>query len=159
MKQYKKPAKFYLMLFLITFGIIGAYTIYLYFTSSLEATDIWNLFALPIIFTGIYFGGDYILQKIADKRYKTKYEDRFLELINQKMRESNRFLIEDFRRLQMNEKFQETLKMAFFIYQNGENEIFTINKLERKFDIKSIEGLAIAYAIAEIKEKLAQKLD
>ncbi len=151
--------KFYLTLFLFTFGIIGAYTLYLLFTDTLEASDIWNLFALPVIFTGIYFGGDSIMQKIADKRHKINYEDLFLELVNQKMRESNKFLIEDFRRLQMNPKFQEALKMAYYIYQNGENDIFNISKLEKKFELKSSEGLAMTFVIAEVKEKLTKKTD
>lgn len=159
MKKYKKPNKFYLTLFIFTFGIIGAYTLYLLFTDTLEASDIWNLFALPVIFTGIYFGGDTIMQKIADKRHKINYEDLFLELVNQKMRESNKFLIEDFRRLQMNPKFQESLKMAYYIYQNGENDILNISKLEKKFDLKSSEGLAMTFVIAEVKEKLAKKTD
>jgi hypothetical protein len=159
MKKYKKPMKFYLTLFLFTFGIIGAYTLYLLFTDTLEASDIWNLFALPVIFTGIYFGGDSIMQKIADKRHKINYEDLFLELVNQKMRESNKFLIEDFRRLQLNPKFQEALKMAYYIYQNGENDIFNISKLEKKFELKSSEGLAMTFVIAEVKEKLIKKTD
>ncbi len=46
---------------------------------------------------------------------KTNHEDRFLESVNVKMRESNQFLVEDFRRLQINPKFQESLKMALYI--------------------------------------------
>jgi len=97
------------------------------------------------------------MQKIKDKRYKTNYEDQFLELVNNKMRSSNQFLIEDFRRIQMNAKFQESLKMAYYIYQNGENDVFTLSKLEKKFDSKSIEGRAMTFVITEVKEKLANK--
>ena len=159
MKRYKKPNKFYVLLLLITFLIIGAYTIYLQITGALEATDLWNLFVLPVLFVGIYWLGDTVLQKISDKRYKTNYEDRFVELVNTKMRESNQFLIEDFRRLQLNPKFQESLKMAYQIYQNGENEIFTIAKLEKKFEPKTIEALAMSFIIKEIKEKLTAKTE
>ena len=159
MKQYKKPAKFYLMLFIITFGVVGAYTLCLFFTDALTAPDIWNLLVLPVIFTGIYWAGDSVMQKIKDKRYKTNYEDQFLELVNNKMRSSNQFLIEDFRRIQMNVKFQETLKMAYFIYQNGENDIFTLSKLEKKFDPKTTEARAMTFVINEVKEKLENKTE
>lgn len=157
MKRYKKPNKFYVILLVITFLIIGGYTLYLKISDQLEATDIWNLFTLPIIFVGIYWLGDTILQKIGDKRYKTNYEDQFVELVNLKMRESKRFLIEDFRRLQLNPKFQESLKMAYQIYHNGESENFTIAKLEKKFDSKTTEGIAMSFVIHEIQEKLAEK--
>jgi len=156
-KRYKKPRKFYLLLLLITFVIIGGYTLYLHFSGNLEASDIWNLFALPVIFVGIYWAGDTLLQKISDKRFKTNYEDRFVELVNQKMRDSKKFLIEDFRKLQLNPKFQESLKMGYQIYQNGESEVFTIAKLEKKFDLKSVEGLAMTFVIQEIQEKLSTK--
>ncbi len=159
MKQYKKPAKFYLMLFIITFGVVGAYTLYLFFTDALTAPDIWNLLVLPVVFTGIYWAGDSVMQKIKDKRYKTNYEDRFLELVNNKMRSSNQFLIEDFRRIQMNVKFQESLKMAYFIYQNGENDIFTLSKLEKKFDPKTTEARAMTFVINEVREKLENKTE
>ena len=49
------------------------------------------------------------------------------------MREDNAFLIEEYRRLQINEKFQESLKIGYEIYINGESDQFYINKLERKF--------------------------
>lgn len=159
MKKYKKPNKFYVLLLLITFLIIGAYTVYLQVTGDLEAMDLWNLFVLPVLFVGIYWLGDTVLQKITDKRYKTNYEDRFVELVNSKMRDSKQFLIEDFRRLQLNPKFQESLKMAYQIYQNGENEVFTISKLEKKFEPKTIEARAMGYIIKEINEKMASKTE
>ena len=159
LKRYKKPRKFYLLLLLITFIIIGGYTLYLHFSGNLEATDIWNLFALPVIFVGIYWAGDTLLQKITDKRFKTNYEDRFVELVNQKMRDSKQFLIEDYRKLQLNPKFQESLKMGYQIYQNGETEVFTIAKLEKKFEAKTVEGLAMTFVIQEIQKKLDTKAE
>ena len=157
MKRYKKPNKFYALLLLITFVLMGGYTLYLHFTDQIEAMDIWNLFLLPLLFVGVYFGGDTLLQKITDKRYKNNHEDRFLELVNVKMRESNQFLVEDFRRLQINPKFQESLKMALYIYQNGENEIFNCAKLLKKFDSKTVEGKAMNCVVELLNEKIENK--
>jgi len=159
MKRYKKPNKFYVLLLLITFLIVGGYTIYLKITDKLESTDLWNLFVLPVIFVGIYWLGDNLLQKMSDKRNKTNYEDRFVETINLKMRDSKQFLIEDYRRLQLNPKFQESLKIAYQIYQNGESDVFNIAKLEKKFDPKTTEALAMSFVISEIQEKLSTKTE
>ncbi|MDD3842622.1 MAG: hypothetical protein WC088_01380 [Candidatus Izemoplasmatales bacterium] len=154
MKQYKKSIKFYIMLFVTTFAILGAYTLYKLLSGTIETADYLNLGLLPFIFTLVYWGGDTILQKIANRKKKVDYEGRFLDAIGEKMRATDDFIIEDYRRLQNNVKFQDALKIAFYIYQNGENENINLDKLERKFDRRTIEHKAMTYAIIFVKEKL-----
>ncbi|MFA5037094.1 MAG: hypothetical protein WC479_07960 [Candidatus Izemoplasmatales bacterium] len=154
MKQYKKSIKFYIMLFVVTFAILGAYTIFKLISGTVVTTDYLNLGLLPIIFTVVYWGGDTILQKVANRKKKVDYEGKFLDAIGEKMRATDEFLIEDYRRLQNNVKFQDALKVAFFIYQNGENDNINLDKLERKFERRTIEHKAMTYAITFVKDKL-----
>jgi hypothetical protein len=157
MKQHKKPFKYYIILFVGSFAVLGAVTLYKFFTSGLVLTDIWTLIAMPVVFTGIYWGGDTIMQKIADKKYRHDYEGRFLDAIGDLMRNANEFLIEDFRRLQDNQKFQETLKIAFAISKNGETETTNLEKLEKKFEKRTVEYKAMQYVIPFVKTRLEEK--
>ncbi len=156
-KRHLKPWTFYAFLFLASLLILGGYTLYRYFTSTVEIGDIWNLIVLPILFTGMYFLGDYVMQKITDKRKKINYEELYLEAIGEQMRASKQFLIEDFRRLKENQKFQAALKYGYFIVQNGETDKISISHLEKKFDPRTLEGKALAFVVAYVREKAAEK--
>ncbi|MFH0992814.1 MAG: hypothetical protein V1761_00530 [bacterium] len=156
-KRHLKPWTFYAFLFLASFLILGAYTLYRYFTSTVEIGDIWNLIVLPILFTGMYLLGDYVMQKITDKRKKINYEELYLEAIGGRMAESKQFLIEDFRRLKENSKFQAALKYGYFIIQNGESDKISIAHLEKKFDQRTLEGKALPFIVDYVREKTVEK--
>ncbi len=117
------------------------------------AQDLYSLWFMPVIFTIIYYGGDVILERMTRKRHKENFEADFLVAVSDLMQKSNAFLIEDFRKLQMDQKFQDSLKIAFFIYQNGENEQWTLAKLEKKFRPETIESKAMEQVINYVKEK------
>lgn len=157
MRQYKKPMKFYYTIFGLTSLIVLGYSLYLYFTVGATAKSLWILWILPFFFTMIYFGGDSLMQFIMVKKKKPDPEADFLTEVGKRMAESKTFLIEEYRRLQNNDKFQSVMKMAFEIYQSGETEIYTIDKLKRKFKPDSVEGRATVYAIQVVEEKLAQE--
>jgi hypothetical protein len=158
MKQQKKPFRYYVILFVGSFAVLGGVTLYKYFSGGgLVLTDLWTLIAMPFIFTGIYWGGDTIMQKIADRKHKFDYEGRFLDAIGDLMRNANEFLLEDFRRLQNSQKFQETLKIAFAISKNGETETANLEKLEKKFEKRTVEYKAMLYVIPFVKTRLEEK--
>jgi hypothetical protein len=152
MKKFKKPLKFYLILFLILSLAVVGYSIYKIVYDSTPVEEVMSLWFLPLIFILIYYGSDSLMEKLFNKKKQVNYEEKFIEEIAKKMREDNAFLIEEYRRLQINEKFQESLKIGYEIYINGENDQFNISKLERKFKKGTVEHKAVQYVIDYIRE-------
>jgi len=152
LRNYQKPIKYYLLLLLLSFLIIGGFGFYQYLQGDLVIGDIWALILMPIVFVGLYYGSDVAVRKIQEKRKKKDYEGNFLEAVGLRLRLTNQFLIEDFRKLQTSEKFQESMKIAFKISREGESELFTLEKLERKFDKRTVEYKAIVEVISYLKE-------
>ncbi|QWB99944.1 hypothetical protein KHQ88_07350 [Mycoplasmatota bacterium] len=152
MKKFRKPLRFYLTLFILSSLVIAAYTIYRIVADDIGISELYTLWFLPLFFIVIYYGSDFLLDKIFNRKKKVDYEGKFLNSIGEEMRKSNEFLIEDYRRLQINYKFQESLKMAYKIYIDGEDEVFNIEKLERKFNKGTVEYRAMSYVINYIKE-------
>ena len=152
MKKFKKPLKFYILMFIILSLAVAGYTIYRIVKDDAPITEFYSLWALPLIFILIYYLSDLILDKVFNRKKKVNKEDEFIQEIAKRMNDSNEFLLEDFRRLQINPKFQETLKIGYQIYLNGENENFNIDKIERKFKKESIEKRATKHIINYLKE-------
>lgn len=152
MKKFKKPLKFYLILFLILSLAVVAYSFYKVIYDSTPIEEVMSLWFLPLIFILIYYGSDSLMDKLFNKKKRVDYETKFIEEVAKRMREDNAFLIEEYRRLQINDKFQESLKIGYEIHKNGETDLFNINKLERKFKKGTIEYRAIQYVIDYIKE-------
>jgi len=154
MKKFRKPLKFYLTLFILSSIFIFAYTIYRVVFDQTPISELYTTWFLPIFFIGIYYGSDFILDKIFNRKKKINYEGKFLDAIGERMRKDKAFSIEDFRRLQINPKFQESLKIAYIIYQEGENETFNIEKLKRKFSKDKLEYRAMIYVIDYLEENI-----
>ena len=152
MKRFKKPFKFYVLMFLILSLAVAGYSIYRIVKDSTPVGELVSLWVLPLIFILIYYGSDSLLEKIFNKKKRINYEEKFIEEIAKRMRESNEFLVEDYRRLQINDKFQESLKIGYQIYLNGESDLFNINKIERKFKKGTLEFKAIQYVIDYLRE-------
>lgn len=146
--------RFYLGIFILSAIIILAYSLYMIFTDKATAGDLYSLWFMPVVFTGVYYLSDVLMDKIGRKRKKNNYEAEFLAVVSEKMRLDDSFLVEDYRRLQLNQKFQETLKIAYQIYQNGENEQFNFSRIEKKFRPDSVEFKAIQVVVELIKEKI-----
>jgi len=147
MKKFRKPLKFYLIMFLILTVAVAGYTVFKIVRDDTPISDLVSLWILPVIFILIYYGSDSLFDKIFNKKKQIDFEGKFIEEIAKRMREKNEFLVEDYRRLQINDKFQESLKIGYQIFKNGENEIYNIAKLERKFKKSTIESKAIQYVI------------
>ncbi|MGD9761117.1 MAG: hypothetical protein AB7U52_01615 [Candidatus Izemoplasmatales bacterium] len=152
MKKFKKPFKFYLLMFLILSLAVAGYSIYKIVKDATPVGELVSLWFLPLIFILIYYGSDSLMEKIFNKKKQVNYEEKFIEEIAKRMRESNEFLVEDYRRLQINDKFQESLKIGYQIYLNGESDLFNINKIERKFKKGTQEFKAIQYVIDYVRE-------
>jgi len=152
MNRQKKPLKFYLIIFLFSTVIIAGYSLYMIFVKNAVVSDIYTLWFMPLLFTLFYWGSDTIILKFSNKKKKVDYEAKFLDEISNEMRNSKEFIVEEFRRLQINQKFQDDLKKAYQIHKNGENGILTIEKLENKYKKNSIEKRAMKYVINYLKE-------
>ncbi|MFA7561621.1 MAG: hypothetical protein WCY80_05920 [Candidatus Izemoplasmatales bacterium] len=152
MKPLRKPFKFYLSMFIILSIAVIGYTIYKIYKDQTPIVDLASLWVMPLFFTLIYFFSDIVLDKIFNRKKKLIGEDKFIHEIDQRIRDKNLFLVEEYRRLQINQKFQESLKIAFKIYENGENEYFSKEKLLRKFKKDSAEFKAIECVIQYLEE-------
>jgi len=152
MRRQKKPLKFYLYIFLFSVVIVAGYSLYMIFANDAAISDVYTLWFMPFIFTIFYWGSDALIDKFSKKKYKVNYEAKFLENISQKMRDGKGFLVEEYRKLQNNPKFQEDLKKAYLIYENGEDEIHNIEKLEKKYRKDSVEKRAMKYVTEYLKE-------
>lgn len=157
MKNEKKPKYYYLIIFVGTVLVMGIYLIMNYLDGTLQTNQIWVYALIPFLFTGVYWGGDVLFRKLRNRKAKVDYEQLFLDAIGQRMRESNAFLVEDFRRLQDSQRFQEALKTAYFISQNGEESRISLDHLERKFEKRTVEYRAMQFVTAFVREKLAEK--
>jgi len=154
MKTYLKPKKYYFLLFALSFAIMGISLLYKYIKSTSTSTDVLALFAVPAFFVGFMLLIDYLMQKVADRKKKKDYEGLFLDVVGNKMRASKEFLIEDFRHLQISEKFQSAIKSAYLITKEGETEGRNLAHLEKKFERRSLEYRAMQYVIEAAKEQL-----
>jgi hypothetical protein len=154
LKTTKKPLKFYLLMYLLLTVVIGGYTAYLIIQGTMQARDLWNAVVLPPLFTIVYYVMDTILLKIAKRKGKIDHEGLFLDDIARRMQASKLFGVEDFRRLKISPRFQDVLKVAFWIYQNGETEDRNLARLEKKFDRKSLEAKAMPFVLDTVKAKL-----
>lgn len=157
MKNGKKSKAHYLLLFVFSFLLMGIYVILNYLEDRLALENVWVYLLIPFVFTGLYWGGDTLLQKIRDKRQKVDYYGLFLDAVGERMRNSQAFLLEDFRRLQTSERFQDAVKTAYFIHQNGETEAIGLERLEKKFEKRSLEFKAMQYVVAYVREKRDEK--
>jgi len=157
MENRKKTFKFYLTIFLMSTFVVLAYSLYMIISGKVEAKDMISFWFLPPIFTALYYGSDVLRDKIYKKRRKPDPEKEFLEKSSKRLRESGEFLIEDFRRLQGSQKFQEAIKTAFQITQTGEDDTWTLDKLDKKFRPDTTEGKAMSYIVAYAREQLNSK--
>ncbi|MCK4551792.1 MAG: hypothetical protein KAU02_02660 [Tenericutes bacterium] len=152
MRTTRKPFKFYFYIFIFSVVIVAGYSLYMIYSEGKSVSDVYNLWFMPPIFTGFYYGSDLLIDKFTNRKKKINYEANFLAEISKKMNEGKVFLVEEFRRLQNNYKFQEDLKRAYQIYTNGESEVFTIAKLEKKYRKDTVEFKAMKYVVEYLKE-------
>jgi len=152
MKRQRKSLSFYLILFGFSVILVAGYSIYMIVYNGSTVQDVYVLWFMPFFFTGFYYGSDWLIEKIVNRKKKVDYEGKFLQEISQQMRDSNEFIIEEFRRLQINKTFQSDLKKAYHIYQNGEDELYNIDRLEKKYRKESLEKRAMKFVLDYLRE-------
>lgn len=152
-----KSWKYYVILYALAFLALGAVALYKHFAGTYVPGDLWNVLIFPPLLAVMMFLSDLMMQKLADKKGKKDFEGKYLDAIAEKMRAANLFLIEDFRRLKESVRFQEVLKYGFYITQHGESEKFSVARLEKRFDTRSLEAKAMPFVIAYVREILAEK--
>jgi len=157
MRKRTKTFKYYLSIFLMSAVVVLAYSLYMILSGKAVASDLISFWFLPPVFVALYYGSDVLIDKINSKKRKTNPEKDFMNGVSQKMRDSKEFLIEDFRRLQENKKFQDALKVAYQISQDGEKETWTLEKLEKKFRQGTVEAKAMEMVLSYTKEILESR--
>lgn len=157
MKNDQKPKYYYIIIFAGSVLMMGIYMLMNYLEGTLQMNQVWIYAIVPFLFTGVYWGGDSLIRKIRKRKTKVDYEQLFLDAIGQRMRNSNAFIVEDYRRLQESQRFQEALKSAYFVYQSGEETRITLDHLEKKFEKRTVEFRAMQFVTAFVREKLAEK--
>ena len=109
----------------------------------------------------MYFLIDLVLGKVDKKSKKSDKGkdpfDKYLDSLIEKMTESNKFIIEDYRKFRESDRFQTVLKHGFEIQTNGETEQNNFKKLYKKYDSNSKEYLAITLMEELYKEKEENK--
>ena len=158
MKNKKKPLKFYIFIFLFSTILVLVYTLYRILVQDVKVSEIYTLWFMPVIFTTFYYISDSLLDLFLNRKKTIDYEVKFLDEISQEMRKSNKFLIEEFRKLQNSKRFQDDLTKAYQIYKNGESETYSKAKLEKKYKRDSLEYRAMKFVLNYIeKNKEIQK--
>ncbi|MBN2877561.1 MAG: hypothetical protein JXL85_07915 [Bacilli bacterium] len=152
MRQQIKPFKFYLIIFLFSVALIVAYTLFMILGQGQTVSDVYTLWFMPFIFTGIYYATDWIADRLNKKKKRKDYEGSFLREISKTMQESNEFIIEEFRRLQVNKTFQDDLKKAYYIYSSEEDSTANIDRLEKKYRKGTLENRAIKFVVDYLRE-------
>lgn len=152
MRSAKKPLKFYLIIFAFSVVLVLGYTLYMIIFKNAAVSDVYTLWIMPFLFTGLYYGSDVLLDKIINRKKKVDYEAKFLDAVSLQMRESNEFIVEEFRSLQNNRVFQNDLKKAYYIYKNGENDVYSIERLEKKYRKDSLEKRAMTFVLRYVRE-------
>lgn len=154
MKKYRKPLKFYITLLIISSIFIFFYTLYRLIFEDALISEVYTIWFLPLFFVIIYYGSDFVLDAIFNRKKKIDYESKFLDAIGEWMRKAQIFTIEDFRRLQINHKFQRSLTIAYNIYKEGETDAYNIGNLKRKFDKNTVEERALNFVIDYLEENM-----
>ncbi len=152
MRQQIKPFKFYLIIFIFSVVLVTAYSLFMIYGQDQTVSDVYLLWFMPFIFTGIYYGTDWIADRLQKNKKKKDYEGNFLHEISIIMQNSNEFIIEEFRRLQVNTTFQSDLKKAYYIYNNGGEDVVGINRLEKKYRNGTLENRAMKYVVNYLRE-------
>ncbi len=158
MKRQKKPLKFYLYVFIFSTVIIGGYSLYEILANETPVSEIYVVWFMPILFTVFYWASDSLILKITNRKSKNPKKKRknekstFLDDISSRMRDSDEFIIEDYRKLKNSKKFQEDLDRAYMIFEQGETDVFTIAKLENKYRKNTVEKRAMKFIVEYLKE-------
>lgn len=147
----KKGFKYYLFVFSMS---VVAIFIYLMINSfggnEVTVQYIISILTVPFMFTLFLFLFDRLLGFFMPKKknMETDVYEQFLVTSTEKLRNTNEFTIEDFKRFRTNERFQRTLKMISKIEVNGETQDANYKMVEKRFKKDTIEHKAIQYLIS-----------
>lgn len=153
----KKDFRYYLTIFgIASLGIVIFTGVNWISAGSLDNTLVIMALILPISFTVFLFLFDKLLELIIPKKLKQKREltgfEQFAAKTNKVIEEQCGFSIEDYRKLQTNEKFQKTLRQVYKIMEDGETRDLTYAYLQKKFKKDTREFEALNIFISEAKK-------
>ncbi|MDP2424969.1 MAG: hypothetical protein Q8M70_01230 [bacterium] len=152
MKNQRKPLKYYLLMYVLIMLFTGGYTVFMLIRGTLEVSDLWLMLTMPVLFVFFLFLFDTLRAKIFSKKPKVDLQKEFLMKVSEQLRATNEFGIEDYRKLQLNQRFQDSLRIAYTIASQGETEDKNLSRLEKKFDKRTIEGKAMHIVARFVKE-------
>ena len=151
----KKGLQYYALIFLFSSVALIVYMVYLRFKDGAFDSELFkSLSYVPLMFTVLLFGFDFIFDKIFTKtsnKSNVKFET-YLKKASDAIQNECDFTIEEYRRLRSDQKFQKGLGQAFRVYDNGENKDLNFEFLERKFKKGTNEYAAFQIVIKEVKK-------
>lgn len=144
----------YLLIMLFTIG----YSVFMLIRGDLEGQDILFMLGVPPIFILFLFLFDQFRFYVFRRNKPQNPKVTFFEDISLAMRTSKLFTVEDFRKLQSDKYFQETLKQAQYKLEMNQIDETYCNRLEKKYDKKTVEGKAMEIVLHYLQEKTNQDL-
>ena len=151
----KKGLKYYALILVVSSIALAVYMVYLRFKDGEFDSELFQSLAyVPIMFTSLLFVFDLIFDKILPNKGKAnnvKY-DTYMKISSLAIKNECDFTIEEYTKLRSEQKFQKGLAQAFRIYDNGENDDFNFEFLERKFKKGTNEYEAFQIVIREVKK-------
>lgn len=153
----QKNWKYYLMIFGIAMLAIVIYLVINWIdTGVFDVGMLIMAVILPTIFTMFLIVFDKLFGVLFPSRQskQTKRSDFELFLIemNTSLNEQASFSIQEYRKLQDNERFQKTLKQLYTIKTEGETEDLSLEYMSKKFKKSSVEYQAVQIIINELKK-------
>lgn len=153
----QKNWKYYLMIFGIAMLAIVIYLVINWInTGVFDVGMLIMAVILPTIFTMFLIVFDKLFGVLFPSRQskQTKRSDFELFLIemNKSLNEQASFSIQEYRKLQDNERFQKTLKQLYTIKTEGETEDLSLEYMSKKFKKSSVEYQAVQIIINELKK-------
>ncbi len=155
MKRARKPWKYYILMYVLIMIFTVGYTIFMLLRGNLETQDIWYMLFVPPLFVGFLFLFDQLKDWLFKKKKPLDGKVVFLEEVSIRMRSSKEFSVEDFRLLQLSSRFQDTLEQAYHKIEINELNEEYLQRLEKRFEKRSLEAKAVQYVILCLKEKIA----
>jgi uncharacterized membrane protein len=154
----KKGLKYYFKLYLLLLTVYLGITVVMAALNdwTFEPTQLASVTYLPILFIVFLYVFDTIFGMVIKPKHKVGEEelDKFLKQVTIEVEKEKDFTIEDYRRLQENDRFQKALNHSFDIYKNGETKEMNLAFLEKKFKKDTVEGKAMIIVLDEVKKML-----
>ncbi len=161
MGKNKNKSTNYLKLYIMITALVVLFTIYGCISKErIDSSDVLTVVFLPALFVTLLWA----VEKVALVFNKTKVsesegKDFYLAKIANSLKGFGSLSVEDFRRLRINDKFQETLDIGYNIFLYGEDDINNYDKILHRYNKtkNDYERKAVEILVSRTKELVKEK--